>query len=122
MALLHKRKYLIVTLVFMLMLFIWMSQSIVYAESNPILAIPDINIDVSEAQEPEDISSTIQVIMLLTVLALAPSILVMMTCFTRIIIILSFLRKALALQTTPPNQVLIGLALFLTFFYYGTYI
>jgi len=116
MALSHKQKYLTVTLVFMLMLFIWMSQSIVYAESNPILAIPDINIDVSEAQEPEDISSTIQVIMLLTVLALAPSILVMMTCFTRIIIILSFLRKALALQTTPPNQVLIGLALFLTFF------
>ncbi len=58
----------------------------------------------------------IQMILLITVLALAPSILVMMTSFTRIIVVLSFLRNAIGLQTTPPNQVLVSLALFLTLF------
>ena len=53
---------------------------------------------------------------LLTVLSLAPSILILMTCFTRIVIVLSFVRTALATQQMPPNQVLIGLSLFLTFF------
>ncbi|MFP3489374.1 flagellar type III secretion system pore protein FliP, partial [Staphylococcus sp. SIMBA_130] len=51
-----------------------------------------------------------------TVLSLAPAILVLMTCFTRIVVVLSFVRSALATQSMPPNQVLIGLALFLTFF------
>ena len=52
----------------------------------------------------------------LTILSLAPAILILMTCFTRIVVVLSFVRTALATQTMPPNQVLIGLALFLTFF------
>ncbi|MYL62437.1 flagellar type III secretion system pore protein FliP [Bacillus hwajinpoensis] len=64
----------------------------------------------------EDVSVTIQLILLLTVLSLAPAILVLMTCFTRIVVVLSFVRSALATQSMPPNQVLIGLALFLTFF------
>lgn len=59
---------------------------------------------------------TLQIIQMLTILALAPSILIMTTCFTRIIIVLSFLRNALGLQQTPPNQVLIGIALFLSLF------
>ncbi len=59
---------------------------------------------------------TLEIIEMLTVLALAPSILIMTTCFTRIIIVLSFLRNALGLQQTPPNQVLIGIALFLSLF------
>lgn len=58
----------------------------------------------------------IQIIMLMTVISLAPSILVMVTSFTRIVVVLSFLRSALGVQTTPPNQVIISLALFLTFF------
>ena len=61
-------------------------------------------------------SRLVQLTALITVLALAPSLLVMVTAFTRIIIVLSLLRSALGLQTTPPNMVLIGLALFLTFF------
>lgn len=61
-------------------------------------------------------STTLQIILVLTVISLAPSILIMMTSFTRIIIVLHFVRSALGTQTTPPNQVLIGLALFLTFF------
>ncbi|NLW40877.1 MAG: flagellar type III secretion system pore protein FliP [Tissierellia bacterium] len=59
---------------------------------------------------------SLQILFLLTVLTLAPSILIMMTSFTRLIIVLSFIRNALGLQQTPPNQVIIGLALFLTFF------
>lgn len=62
------------------------------------------------------LSSTLQILIILTVIALAPSILIMMTSFIRIIIVLHFVRSALGTQTTPPNQILIGLALFLTFF------
>lgn len=58
----------------------------------------------------------IQILMLITIIALAPSILVMVTSFTRIVVVLSFMRSAMGLQTTPPNQVIISLALFLTFF------
>ncbi|HHV50842.1 MAG TPA: flagellar type III secretion system pore protein FliP [Clostridiales bacterium] len=61
-------------------------------------------------------SNTLRILFLITLLALVPSILIMMTGFTRIVIVLSFVRNALGLQQTPPNQVLIGLALFLTLF------
>lgn len=71
-----------------------------------------INIDNSEGS----MSASIRILLLLTVLSLAPSILIMLTSYTRIIIVLHFLRTALGTQTAPPNQVLIGLALFLTFF------
>ena len=67
-----------------------------------------------QAVQPEQISTTMSVFILLTVLSLAPAILVMTTSFTRIIIVFGFLRQAMATQQTPPNQVLIGLALFLT--------
>ena len=64
----------------------------------------------------EDASSTIEIVLLLTVLTLVPSILIMMTSFTRIVIVLSFTRNAMGTQSMPPNQVIIGLALFLTYF------
>ncbi len=63
-----------------------------------------------------DASQPLEVVLLLTVLALAPSLLIMMTCFTRIVIVLSFLRSAMQTQTTPPNMVITGMALFLTLF------
>ncbi|MDR0222898.1 MAG: flagellar type III secretion system pore protein FliP [Oscillospiraceae bacterium] len=63
-----------------------------------------------------DASQPLEIILLITVLSVAPSILLMMTSFTRIIIIFGFLRNAMNTQTTPPNQVLVGLALFLTMF------
>jgi flagellar biosynthesis protein FliP len=72
--------------------------------------------NVEPASDPSEVSSSIQILFILTILALAPSILIMMTCFTRIIIVLSFLRNAMGTQQMPPNQVLIGLALFLTLF------
>jgi len=71
---------------------------------------------VRAAGNPENVSTSLTVVFIITVIALAPSILIMTTCFTRIIIVLGFLRQALGTQQTPPNQVLIGLALFLTFF------
>lgn len=88
---------------------------------SPVLAepfqIPDINLSVEGGPEgPEGVSQTLQLLALLTVLSLAPAIIILLTSFTRIIVVLSFLRSALATQQMPPNQVLIGLALFLTFF------
>nr|WP_270180451.1 flagellar type III secretion system pore protein FliP [Alkalihalobacillus sp. CinArs1] len=77
------------------------------------LSIPGLDFGSSA---PEDVSVTVQLVLLLTVLSIAPAILVLMTCFTRIVVVLSFVRSALATQSMPPNQVLIGLALFLTFF------
>lgn len=84
---------------------------------------------VSDPEDPDDfqfnitsnagsssLSASLQMLLVLTVLALAPSILIMMTSFTRIIVVLHFVRSALGTQTTPPNQVLVGLALFLTMF------
>lgn len=65
---------------------------------------------------PSSSGRIVQLVALLTILSLAPSILVMMTSFTRVVVVLSFLRSALGVQTTPPNSVLISLALFLTFF------
>jgi len=78
--------------------------------------IPTLQIGVGEAKGPEEVSVVIQILALLTVLSLAPAILIMMTSFTRLIVVFSFLRHALGTQQMPPNQLLIGLALFLTFF------
>ena len=72
--------------------------------------------NVEPATSPQEVSTSIQILLILTVLSLAPSIIIMMTSFTRIIIVLSFLRNALGTQQMPPNQVLIGLALFLSLF------
>ncbi|NLV35166.1 MAG: flagellar type III secretion system pore protein FliP [Clostridiaceae bacterium] len=72
--------------------------------------------NVETANSPQEVSSSIQILLILTILTLAPSIIIMLTSFTRIIIVLSFLRNALGTQQMPPNQVLIGLALFLTLF------
>jgi len=72
--------------------------------------------DLGDAVSSSGMSDSVNIILFLTVIALAPSILVLMTGFTRILIVLSFVRNALGLQQTPPNQVLIGLALFLTVF------
>ncbi|QFF98544.1 flagellar biosynthetic protein FliP [Psychrobacillus glaciei] len=66
--------------------------------------------------DPSNVATSIKLMLLLTVLSLAPSILILMTSFARIVIILSFVRTALATQQMPPNQVIVGLSLFLTFF------
>jgi flagellar biosynthetic protein FliP len=86
------------------------------APTAPTVQIPSINIGVTQPQNPAQVVGALQILLLLTVLALAPTILVMMTAFTRIIVVLSFVRTAIGTNTTPPNQVLVGLALLLTFF------
>jgi len=70
---------------------------------------------VEEASTPREVATTLKTVGILTVLTLAPSILIMTTAFTRIVVVLSLLRQALATQQLPPNQVLVGLALFMTF-------
>jgi flagellar biosynthetic protein FliP len=92
-------------------LFIWNPPA--FAQNIP---LPTIKIGIGEAKEPGEVSVLIQILFLLTVLTLAPAILVMMTSFTRLIVVFHFLRQAIGSQQMPPNQVLIGLALFLTFF------
>ncbi|MDD3879736.1 MAG: flagellar type III secretion system pore protein FliP [Syntrophomonas sp.] len=81
------------------------------------LQIPNLNLQIGgEAGEPQDLSAALQLIILITVLTLAPAILIMLTSFTRIVVVLAFIRTSLATQQMPPNQLLIGMALFLTFF------
>lgn len=72
--------------------------------------------NIFSSSDPAAISTSVRLLILLTVLSLAPSLLILMTSFTRIIVVLGFVRTSLATQQMPPNQVLIGLALFLTFF------
>jgi len=80
------------------------------------LTAPGLTLTVDPAGNPQEVSSGVQLLVLMTILSLAPSILIMATSFTRIIIVLSLLRNAIGTTTAPPSQVMIGLALLLTFF------
>lgn len=92
---------------------LWLATELGFAQEAP---LPRITFGIDAADEPQDVALTLQILFLLTVLSLAPAILVMMTSFTRIVIVLSFVRTAIATNQMPPNQIIIGLALFLTFF------
>jgi len=92
---------------------LWAHAGVALAQPVP---LPALDIRVGTSDEPEDVAVTLQILAALTILSLAPAILVMMTSFTRVVVVLSFVRTALGTQNLPPNQVLIGLALFLTFF------
>ena len=96
--------------------FIIFGAGVALAQNAPTMPIPKINVGVSPAESPQDVALSLQIIFLLTVLSLAPSILMMMTSFTRILIVLSLARQALGTQQMPSNQILSGIALFLTFF------
>ena len=78
--------------------------------------IPKITLGIEQAKEPGDVAITLQILLLMTILTLAPAILILMTSFTRIIIVFHFIRQALGTHQMPSNQILVGLALFLTFF------
>lgn len=75
-----------------------------------------LNVGLEAAQQPQDVDIAIKILFTITLLAVAPSIVLLMTCFTRIVIVLSFVRSALSLQGTPANQIIIGLSLFITYF------
>ncbi|MCY6483694.1 flagellar type III secretion system pore protein FliP [Clostridium aestuarii] len=87
----------------------------VYAEPNTI-PVPNIDISIDKASTPKDYVDNIKLLIILTMLTVLPSFIVMMTSFTRTIVVLGFMRSAMGTQQAPPNQVLVGLALFLTIF------
>ena len=84
--------------------------------AEPDLSTPFFNLSLDNDQQPGAPTVVLQIFLLMTVLSLAPAILIMVTSFTRIVIVLSLLRRALGTMQMPPNQVMVGLALFLTFF------
>jgi len=83
--------------------------------------IPNVNIDVGTSNNPKDVVVTLQIMAALTLLSLAPSILIMTTAFIRIVVVIGFLRNAMSTQNVPPNQVVVALALFLTFYIMSPY-
>jgi flagellar biosynthetic protein FliP len=90
-----------------------MAGAVAYAEPLP---IPSLNIGVGTATKPNDVAVTVQIFLLLTIMSLAPGLLIMTTSFTRISVVLSFLRTAIGTQSAPSNQVILSLSMFLTFF------
>jgi flagellar biosynthetic protein FliP len=97
-----------------LVLLILGASSLALAQSN--VTVPSVNFSMKSTNNPQEIVSSIQILIMLTILTLAPAILILMTSFTRLIIVFSFLRQALGTQQMPPNQLLVGMSLFLTFF------
>lgn len=107
------KRYLIAGLILTAILLI---SEISFAQQQTTLPFPKIGIDVGSADSPEDVSVTLQILLLMTVLSLAPSIMIMTTSYLRIIIVFHFLKTALGTQSMPPSQLLAGIALFITFF------
>ncbi|MCL2101363.1 MAG: flagellar type III secretion system pore protein FliP [Fibromonadales bacterium] len=97
--------------------FLILSASAAFAQpAAPDIPLPRVTFGVERAQSVEDVSVALELVALLTILSLAPSIIIMMTSFTRIVIVLNFVKQALGTQNSPPNQMVMGLGLFLTFF------
>lgn len=111
----NKRKNIVMFLIIFFLVFKVFMYTPTEVSAQPELTFR-IGIDNESSEEGNEVAVSLQILILLTILALAPSILIMLTSFTRTIIVLSFLRNALGTQQMPPNQVLIGLALFITFF------
>lgn len=80
------------------------------------MTMPSVNLGFKTVNDPKELVTNIKIIIMLTILTLAPSIMILMTSFTRVIIVLSFVRQALGTQNMPPNQLLVGLSLFITLF------
>lgn len=80
------------------------------------VTLPNVQLGFKTTQNPQEVVNVIKILLTMTVLTLAPAILILMTSFTRIVIVLSFLRHALGTQSLPPNQLIVGLSLFLTLF------
>jgi flagellar biosynthetic protein FliP len=107
------KKFLIPILIFVSVIIF--SQDIL-AEQTTTIPFPKIDLQVGTAKDGNDVSTTLQILLLMTVLSLAPSIVIMTTAYLRIIIVFHFLKNALGTQQMPPSQLLAGIALFITFF------
>lgn len=108
----QKRKWVILLILIGLVLMYCSSE----AYAAPGISISDSGVTLASTDDPVEIANSVKLLVILTILSLLPSILIMMTSFTRIIVVLSFLRNAMGTQQAPPNQVMVGLALFLTMF------
>jgi flagellar biosynthesis protein FliP len=93
-----------------------MASGAAWAQAQGAGPLPPFSINVGTGGGPADLSTSIKILLLITVLAVAPSIIVMMTCFTRIVVVLGFLRQAIGTPQVPTNQIVLGLGLFLTTF------
>jgi flagellar biosynthesis protein FliP len=100
-------------LIFSLLLILF---SLTSCDSSSELSAPGVTFSISPADQPQQVTTGVQLLVLLTVLSLAPSIMILCTSFTRIVIVLSMVRNAIGTASIPPNQVIIGLSLLLTFF------
>ncbi|GAB6167690.1 flagellar type III secretion system pore protein FliP [Clostridium carnis] len=108
----NKKKYLFITFLAIVIIF----TSTIKVSAEPI-SVPNVNVSIGgENSSPQNYVDNIKLLIVLTILTLLPSIIIMTTCFTRIIVVFSFLKSALGAQQSIPNQILIGLALFLTIF------
>jgi flagellar biosynthetic protein FliP len=108
-----RKKYAVLTILTMAFILFW-GYNVQAAPAT--LPIPKVNISVDGTSTPKEYVDNIKLLIILTILTLLPSIIIMTTSFIRIIIVFSFLRSAIGTQQSPPNQVLIGLAIFLTIF------
>jgi len=108
-----RNKFLILSLS---LTFFFIASNISAQQAAPTVPFPKINLDVGTATKGEDVSVTLQILLLMTVLSLAPSLIIMTTAYLRIIIVFHFLKSALGTQQMPPGQLLAGIALFITFF------
>lgn len=95
-----------------------------FAQSKSVggVTLPTVNLGFTSTQKPDEVVNVIKIILMMTILTLAPAIIILMTSFTRIVIVFAFLRQALGTQQMPPNQLLVGLSLFLTFFVMSPYL
>jgi flagellar biosynthetic protein FliP len=111
-----RRWGLLLVLVIVLSLFFAIPNTVQATTTDNVPVPFSFDFNVGAAEDGRDVVSSLQILFFLTIISLAPSILIMMTSFTRIIVVLHFVRSAIGTQQTPPNQVLIGLALFITLF------
>ena len=103
----------IVLLLLFIMLGLMVSSS--FAQDK-VLPLPKLSVELGKATKPEDVATTLQILFIMTILSLAPAILILTTAFTRIIVVFHFLKQAMGTQQVPPPQIMVGLAMFLTFF------
>lgn len=102
--------------IILLIIFLFAGNNNLLAQQSQTLPLPNLGVSVGTSDNPDDLAVTLQLLLLLTVLSLAPSIMIMTTSYLRIIIVFHFLKNALGTQQMPPNQLLAGVALFITFF------
>ena len=104
-------------ILFIIIIILCLQSIYIFSQDNRVrIPIPKIGVNVDEAESPREIATSLQIIFLLSILTLAPSLIILLTSFLRIAIVLDFMKRALSLQQMPPDQVMFGLALFLTLF------